>query len=173
MFDSSQEAADAAGEETGVCSPGHFRCTGDDLEACAADGADWHKVVTCAAGLCDAAHGRCNVCSPSATKCKSASTLTTCAADGQSQTDDPCGATTPFCDTVGGADACVACLASTDCPGATDECSIPTCNAGACGTQPVAQGIACGVPGSGGKCDGAGQCVYCTPVRSPFARFTT
>jgi len=149
----------------GVCKPGDFRCTGDDLETCTVDGSGFKKVITCpVAGLCDAAGGQCDVCNPGTAKCADATTLTNCSPDGQSNSPTMCGGNEPFCMADPKGDHCAACLKDNDCGAPASDCELATCSAdGTCGKTSVAKDMACGAPGQGGKCDGAGACVYCAP----------
>ena len=149
----------------GVCKPGDFRCTGDDLETCTVDGSGFKKVITCPIpGLCDAAGGQCDVCNPGTAKCADATTLTNCSPDGQSNSPTMCGGNEPFCMADPKGDHCAACLKDNDCGAPASDCELATCSAdGTCGKTSVAKDTACGAPGQGGKCDGAGACVYCAP----------
>ena len=154
-----------AGGASGVCSPKEFRCTGDVLEHCAEDGSGFVKVVTCpVAGLCDAAGGQCDACTPKERACSDGTTLKTCSDDGQTLAPTTCGGDKPFCAKTPAGAGCVQCTQAQDCTAQASECTLAQCGAdGACGTQPIPVGTTCGAAGSGGACDGAGNCVYCKP----------
>ncbi|MBI3201123.1 MAG: LamG domain-containing protein [Myxococcales bacterium] len=157
--------ADAGPDAPGACDDGEFRCAGDNLETCKADRSGFQPVATCLPGLCDAPGKQCDNCVPGAGTCDSSgSGYSACDATGQTQEKVSCSAPKPFCVAVSGAPACVECKAQTDCPPSTAQCQVSSCSvSGSCGVSPVVKDAPCGASGAGGKCDGAGACVYCQP----------
>ncbi len=75
----------------------------------------------------------------------------------------PCGAGGLVCDGEG---ACVACLAASDCPGASGACQAATCSAGVCGVAPAPDGASCddGEPCTKGEKCQAGACAGGAPL---------
>ena len=160
-----------------VCNPGSFQCDGARLDVCA-DTGQYMTVEECATPeLCKAEAGLCTemVCAPNAVTCSSdGATLNICNADGSAFADqESCqgkgcnsaqmscnscmpgektcnGAAVETCNADGQTTATMACTAS-------NECSIPTCDAGRC----VSERMPAGSPCSRGKCDSTGRCVAC------------
>jgi hypothetical protein len=142
---------------THACSPMQKRCNGDKLEQCNADQSGFVLLEQCGAGLCDNSALVCDKCVARSVSCANGSTVRSCSADGQTQTDTACPSGMPFCT---GAGVCVACRDATNCT-AGNDCTVPTCNAGTCGYPPKGM-VAC----NGGICDGSGNCVEClSPVQ--------
>ena len=71
--------------------------------------------------------------------------------------DDGGGVTMPPNDDGGPAPPCTV---PADCADPVNDCVVPTCNAGACGTANVAAGTVC-TSGGGRACDGNGKCAAC------------
>ena len=145
-----------------VCEPGVFRCTGDDLEHCD-DGSEFVLVETCyVKGMCDAAHGQCDVCPAGATACATPTELQTCTAEGQGIELSMCSGSTPFCAKSGDGAACVECLKAEDCASLATDCADALCKPdGSCGTAPKPMGLACGPMDDPATCDGQGICRHC------------
>jgi hypothetical protein len=95
----SAQLCDAAGAKCNpaVCSPNQHHCSADALEKCNAGLTGFTFVQACQPGLCDAAGKQCDLCKPGALGCANTTTIATCAADGQSQTTQPCPSGTPYC----------------------------------------------------------------------------
>jgi len=167
-IDATNDTSADAGEDTAsdgvqtVCEKGDFRCEGDVLQTCAADGTQFINVATCKVGYCDAPGKQCDNCTPLGAKCLTPTRLQTCSDDGQMITESDCPSTAPICGQWGGTSKCLECLKSTDCKPSPNDCQMSACGVdGTCGLTSVAADTPCGVPGSGGKCDGAGECRYC------------
>ena len=73
---------DAREEETGECSPGQFRCTGNVLQTC--EGGTWGTGISCEeqGDVCDEGLG-CVLCRPGASRCEGNDVMR-CATDGES-----------------------------------------------------------------------------------------
>lgn len=156
---------DAAADSPGACSDGEFRCVGDKLETCNAELSGFQPVATCKAGMCDAAGKQCDNCTPGNGSCNATGAgFTACDSTGQNEETVTCAAPKPYCAALAKGPACTECKTAADCPPSTNECQVSSCSAeGACGLSPVTKDAPCGATGAGGKCDGAGACVYCQP----------
>ena len=156
---------DAAADSPGACSDGEFRCVGDKLETCNAELSGFQPVATCKAGMCDAAGKQCDNCTPGDGSCNATGTgFAACDSTGQNEETVTCAAPKPYCAALAKGPACTECKTAADCPPSTNECQVSSCSAeGACGLSPVTKDAPCGATGAGGKCDGAGACVYCQP----------
>jgi hypothetical protein len=89
------------------CAVGEHRCTGQRLEACNAALTGFDTVLTCAAGqVCDALSRQCDVCAPGEVDCD-ADRFTRCAANGQSESSQQCGA--GLCAEAGSNVGCLTC----------------------------------------------------------------
>ncbi|HQP38733.1 MAG TPA: hypothetical protein PLI95_26290, partial [Polyangiaceae bacterium] len=149
---------------TPICAKGDFKCEGDVLQTCMEDGSAFINVTTCKPGLCDAPGKQCDNCAADEAKCLTATRLQSCSADGQMITESDCPSSSPHCAAPGGVSRCVECIAAADCKPSTNECQLAACGTdGVCGLTSVAADTPCGLPGSGGKCDGTGVCRYCAP----------
>lgn len=123
-----------------ACLPGEFRCRGDNLEMCGAQGEGFAQQETCALGTCDATAGTCS--------------RNACVEDGPADTVNCTGR----CASSG---RCVECLADGDCSAGVAECAEAFCNTtdGICERRALPAGRTCG---TGYYCDGAARCVECT-----------
>jgi hypothetical protein len=140
--------AKAAACNDAACAAGSVRCTGDTLERCNADRTAYEKLDTCAAGMCDAQGGECNMCVPSTSRCDG-NTKLTCTSDGKTTSKTACPSRCT------GAGECVECVDAKDCVAPMNECNAASCGSGnRCGEAPKPSGTTC----SRGRCDGAGSC---------------
>jgi alpha-tubulin suppressor-like RCC1 family protein len=143
-----------------ACLADQYTCNGDTLQKCNAAMDGFDVVQTCAAGLCDAAAKACDACAQGTTTCADATNQAQCSSDGKTLTTVACAAGTPYCV---GSGACVQCADATPCPATGNECVVPNCASGTCGTGPAPVGTSCG---AGGVCNGNGVCGVCEPGKT-------
>jgi hypothetical protein len=142
--------AEAGDCTAATCTEGQYRCSGNRLEECNANRTGWDLVADCEDGLCDQAHGQCDLCS--ASHCDG-NTRMICAPDRQTLESRPCEAPTGVCT---GTAQCVECAAASDCTGGT-ICAPRTCGRNNhCEMSIGEPGTPCG---GGFVCDMAGGCV--------------
>lgn len=123
-----------------ACTPSTRVCSGDTLNGCNASLTALAPIMTCDAGLCDQAHGQCDVCIASEKKCDG-DAVVACSADGQMATRTQCTQPTPKCT---GAGRCVQCIGNTDCTGEHELCVANSCVVQPyCGDGKVTSGEAC------------------------------
>lgn len=151
---------DPCNAEAGACTtlvclePGALRCDGDRLERCSEAQDGFELVEQCGEGLCDSEALECDICAADSTWCEPPSTLVSCSADGQRESESSCSAPTPYC--AGGR--CVECTEASHCA-APNDCYSPACNTGTgqCELNFKGTGSTC----EGGYCNAAAQCVEC------------
>lgn len=74
-----------------ACSPNQSRCQGATLERCNATLTGFEPVLECGSEqLCDATAGRCNNCTPNATRCVDLTTVAVCDPTGQTEIQSTC-----------------------------------------------------------------------------------
>jgi hypothetical protein len=139
-----------AGDGCANCVPGEFRCTGDKLEHCDANGMQYTMVDACAAGSCDASAGVCKgkACTEKRTMCRGDVLFACAQGDAEYREVEKC--KPGLCNASKGA--CDACLSGqTACDGETSvKCSTD-------GTKE--ERVDCSSKSS--HCVGAGNCVSC------------
>lgn len=145
--------ADACAADSHSCSAEHV------LRACNADRTAFEDVEPCAAGLCDATGGQCDVCTPGDKTCV-AGAPTTCNDEGQGYDTGVCAPPRTIC---AGQGVCVQCTQDGDCTAPAPRCRRNLCNVGSgdCSTA-ITPGAACTPDGGGaGVCTDGGACVEC------------
>lgn len=152
--------AEAGLDAPPFCQPGETRCDGSTLELCNDDQSGFEPVVDCSPWACNEPAGQCEVCAAGGTTCGDETTRRICSADGLSFDDTPCPSAAPYCVDAG---ECVSCRDEGDCQQPAGECEQALCSVGTCSVVPVDAGTLCG---SGGVCNGTGDCGECVPGES-------
>lgn len=102
--------------------------------------------------------GQCRSCAVNDMGC-SGNTPIKCSSLGQWVAQTACSGSTPVCRPTDGV--CVQCLTETQCPKATADCQVATCDKNVCATANASIGTTC----SAGTCTAPGVCGVCAPTK--------